>query len=89
MNYIYLSVDTNTRTTIMRSDGTIEEVDVPNGGGGFLSRISNRLLGFLNSILSVLTGDEGTPRLGGYRKTASTASNEIERELMKMASQRS
>ena len=69
----------------MRSDGTIEEVDAPSGdGGGFMSRISNKLLGFINSILSVLTGDNGSPRLDGYR-TPSRVSNDIERELMKMA----
>ena len=75
----------STRTTVMRSDGTVEEVDVPSngGGGGFLSRISNRLMNFISSILNVITGDNGSPRLDGYRTRTST--NEIERELMKMA----
>ncbi|KAH9399030.1 hypothetical protein TYRP_018417 [Tyrophagus putrescentiae] len=81
----------DTRTTVMRSDGTIEEVDLPGGGangGGFISRIGRRLMGFINTILSVLTGDGGSPRLDGYSARGGGTqgiSNDIERELMKMA----
>lgn len=87
--FIRLSVG-DTRTTVMRSDGTIEEVDLPGGGGnggGFISRIGRRLMGFINTILSVLTGDGGSPRLDGYSARGGTQglSNDIERELMKMA----
>jgi len=76
----------NTRTTIVRNDGTIEEVDVPSSGG-FFSRIGKRILGFINSILSVFTGgDSGdSPRLDGYSSVPSRTTNEIERELMKLS----
>lgn len=73
----------------MRSDGTVEEVDIPGGNGGFISRIGKRLMGFINTILSMLTGDNGAPRLDGYSARggggSSGISNDIERELMKMA----
>jgi len=77
----------DTRTTIVRPDGTIEEVDVPSSGG-FLSRIGKRILGFINSILSVFTGSNDSPRLDGYssvRGVPARTSNEIERELMKLS----
>jgi len=77
-------VAVNTRTTIVRNDGTIEEVDVPNEGG-FFSRISRRIFGFINSILSVLTGDSGNSSRLDYSNIPSRSSNEVERELMKLA----
>lgn len=67
----------------MRNDGTVEEVDAPNAGG-FLSRISSRLINFINSILGALNGENDTLRFDGYSNEPSS-SNEIERELIKLA----
>ncbi|KAI2798589.1 hypothetical protein BLOT_010564 [Blomia tropicalis] len=86
----------NTRTTIVRNDGTIEEVETPGGGDGLLARLSKKLLGFLSTILGVVSGG-ATDSMGGminkffpssqqqYTRFPPRSTNEIERELMKLA----